>query len=120
MSGWIDPIDMKVRRILADAFERAYRPHLTVDAKPCLTCRGDGTVDIIITTMPLKKSTQKCLACNGTGLRDYQPECERCHGNGEIGIAGMSINPNSGVLARDPQNDDIVICPDCLGSGIDE
>jgi hypothetical protein len=80
MSGWIDPIDMKVRRILADAFAKAHRPHLTIDP----------------------------------------PECERCHGNGEIGIAGMSINPSSGVLARDPQNDDYAICPDCLGSGIDE
>ncbi len=75
MSGWIDPIDMKVRRILAGAFAKAHRPHLTVDP----------------------------------------PECERCHGNG-------NITERSAAKAGEVRYviDDLVICPDCLGSGIDE
>jgi hypothetical protein len=48
---WIDPIDMRVRQILASAFARAHRPKLTVDPDPCPSCNGDG-----------------CAVCHHTGL----------------------------------------------------
>ncbi len=54
------------------------------------------------------------------GLRqtdDFANACPRCHGDGEIYVAGQSINPSSGVLVDDPQQTDVVRCPDCGGTG---
>lgn len=44
-------------------------------------------------------------------------DCPRCHGDGEIGVAGYSHNPNCGFATRDPQCDTTARCPDCHGTG---
>lgn len=43
--------------------------------------------------------------------------CETCHGDGVVTVAGMSVNPFSGALGRDPQCDHDETCPDCGGTG---
>lgn len=43
--------------------------------------------------------------------------CPRCHGSGEVGAPGYSVNPSSGMLGRDPQNDESGPCPGCGGTG---
>jgi TPP-dependent indolepyruvate ferredoxin oxidoreductase alpha subunit len=77
---WIDPIDMRVRQILASAFARAHRPKLTVDPEECANCHGDGTVEVacysinpssgVLGRDPQATHTERCDVCRGTGLAD--------------------------------------------------
>lgn len=39
--------------------------------------------------------------------------CPECHGEGQVELAGYSINPCSGVLVPDPQEVVDVPCPRC-------
>jgi hypothetical protein len=77
---WIDPIDMRVRQILASAFARAHRPKLTVDPEPCPRCEGDGTIEVggfsvnpssgVLAPDPQQTQTERCPVCRGTGLAE--------------------------------------------------
>lgn len=43
--------------------------------------------------------------------------CPTCDGEGTITVAGMSINPSSGIPVRDPQCDHDERCATCGGTG---